>query len=73
MTFNAGVYITLLSKWKENNIINKLEEWIEYNNCWEHFIFSGGTQAPLNLVFCDNYEKLNNKILIHYKGYKSKR
>ena len=70
MTFNAGVYITLLSKWKENNIINKLEEWIEHNNYWEHFIFSGGTQAPLNLVYCDNFEELKNKIFVHYKGKK---
>ena len=68
MTFNAGIYITLLSKWKEYNIIRELEDWIEINNYWDKYIFSGGTQAPLNIVFCDNYERLTNKIFVHYKG-----
>ena len=70
MTFNAGVFITLLDQWKENNIKNKLINWIKINNNLEYPIFIGGTQAPLNMVFCDNYEKLNNKIFYHYKGKK---
>jgi len=78
--FNAGVYITLLSKWKENNIINELESLIEKNNNWFSddnkikFIFRTGTQPPLNLVFYNKREFIkNDKIFTHYKGYKSKR
>lgn len=77
--FNAGVYITLLSKWKENKIIEKLEDLMKKNNELVvdgkiKFIYRTGTQPPLNLVFYNQREKIRNgNIYTHYKGYKSKR
>ena len=78
--FNAGLYITKLSKWKENKIIEKLEDLIHKNNTWIDengkikFIFRTGTQPPLNIIFYNKREFIrNDKIFTHYKGHKNKR
>ena len=76
--FNAGLFITLLSKWKENDITAKLENLIEKNNNWYinnkiTFIYKTGTQPPLNLLFYKNIEIINNNDTFkHFKGYKKK-
>ena len=77
--FNAGLFITLLSKWKENDITAKLENLIEKNNNWYinnkiTFIYKTGTQPPLNLLFYKNIEIINNNDTFkHFKGYKKKK
>jgi len=78
--FNAGLYITKLSKWKENKITEKLEELINKNNNWIDdngkilFIYRTGTQPPLNILFYKQREFIrNDKLFTHYKGHKYKR
>ena len=53
--FNAGIYITLLNKWRQNNIDKVLEEWI-CNNISDpnQLLYYCGTEPPLKLVFSES-------------------
>lgn len=56
-TFNAGVYVTDLSRWPEHRVLERLEGWIErHRSALEDFYF--GTQSILNLTFYRDFQPL---------------
>ena len=52
--FNAGLYITLLNKWQENNITFELEKNFEENLNFKKTLL-GGSQPPINMVFHNKF------------------
>jgi alpha-1,4-galacturonosyltransferase len=56
-TFNAGVFVTDLNKWREREILDKLEGWIRNHRlALEDFYF--GTQSIMNLAFYRDFQPL---------------
>lgn len=56
-TFNAGVFVTDLSKWQEQEVLEKLEGWIKIHRlALEDFYF--GTQSIMNLAFYRDFQQL---------------
>ncbi|NOT57112.1 MAG: hypothetical protein HOP18_21130 [Deltaproteobacteria bacterium] len=56
-TFNAGVFVTDLSRWHEQEILEKLEGWItRHRLALEDFYF--GTQSIMNLAFYRDFQHL---------------
>ena len=42
-SFSAGVFVADVRKWKENDITDKLEYWLELNTRYDVFLFCGLT------------------------------
>ena len=56
-TFNAGVFVTDLSKWREQQVLAKLEGWIKTHRlALADFYF--GTQSIMNLAFYRDFQQL---------------
>ena len=56
-TFNAGVFVTDLSKWQEQEVLEKMEGWIKIHRlALEDFYF--GTQSIINLTFYRDFQQL---------------
>jgi lipopolysaccharide biosynthesis glycosyltransferase len=56
-TFNAGVFVTDLSQWREHAVLEKLEGWIKRHRlALEDFYF--GTQSIMNLAFYRDFQPL---------------
>ncbi len=56
-TFNAGVFVTDLSKWQEQEVLEKIEGWIKIHRlALEDFYF--GTQSIMNLAFYRDFQPL---------------
>jgi lipopolysaccharide biosynthesis glycosyltransferase len=56
-TFNAGVYVTDLSRWQERRVLEKLENWVRiHRQALEAFYF--GTQSIMNLAFYREFQQL---------------
>lgn len=56
-TFNAGVYVTNLDRWRERDIWGRLEHWIGiHRQALEAFYF--GTQSIMNLAFYRDFQPL---------------
>jgi lipopolysaccharide biosynthesis glycosyltransferase len=56
-TFNAGVFVTDLSKWQEQEVLEKMEGWIKIHRlALEDFYF--GTQSIVNLTFYRDFQQL---------------
>jgi alpha-1,4-galacturonosyltransferase len=56
-TFNAGVFVTDLSKWQEQEVLEKLEAWIKIHRlALADFYF--GTQSIMNLAFYRDFQQL---------------
>jgi len=57
MTFNAGVFVTDLRRWKEQDVLKRLEGWIKiHRQALEDFYF--GTQSIMNLAFYRDFQPL---------------
>lgn len=56
--FNAGVFATNLTWWKETKITEQLESWMRINRLKPLWIW--GSQAPLALVFYDKWMELSS-------------
>jgi alpha-1,4-galacturonosyltransferase len=56
-TFNAGVFVTDLSRWQKQEVLEKLEGWIKiHRQALEEFYF--GTQSIMNLAFYRDFQQL---------------
>ena len=68
LTFNAGIFVTDLSKWQEQEVLKKLEGWIKIHRLdLETFYF--GTQSILNLVFYRDFQPLPHAWNVHPMGW----
>ena len=57
LTFNNGVFVTDVSKWREQGVLEKLEGWIKiHRQALEDFYF--GTQSIMNLAFYRDFQQL---------------
>lgn len=57
LTFNAGVFVSDLSRWQEQDVLKKLEGWIKiHRQALEDFYF--GTQSIMNLAFYRDFQPL---------------
>jgi len=67
--FNAGVYVTDLARWREQNVTQHLEYWMFQNTKRE--LWRWGSQAPLAIVFYDHWEDIglewNERTMIYVK------
>ena len=80
--FNTGVYITKNKFWINKNISNKLENIMLANISEDKELYISGTQIPINLIFANEYQYINNRWnnitkyydkgkklgIIHFKG-----
>ena len=56
--FNAGVYVTSLQGWRDQNILCQVEYWMVAHKNEPKGLFELGTQPILNLIFYKDYEHL---------------
>jgi len=70
-SFNAGMLVINLNKWREEKIQDKLEHWmlLHKNNVYKEGLFTYGTQPLLNLVFYNNFEKIDPKWNFYRLGH----
>lgn len=68
--FNAGLYITSLKYWKENNLKFKAIELMKQHKKSKTGLFKLGTQPILNILFHDNFTKINEAWNTGGLGYK---
>ncbi|KAL8571961.1 hypothetical protein ACOMHN_026173 [Nucella lapillus] len=71
-SFNAGVFVTNLSDWRQDNITAKLEHWLQLNSKEELYgneRGGGGAQPPMMLVFYDKYTAIDQLWNIHFLGW----
>ena len=54
--FNAGMYVTYLDKWRENNYTHQCMSLVEANK-FNNF-YNGGTQPPMNIVFSHSIQEI---------------
>jgi lipopolysaccharide biosynthesis glycosyltransferase len=54
--FNAGMYVTYMNKWRENNYLYQCMSLIESNKV--NNIYNGGTQVPMNVIFSGSTQEL---------------
>jgi len=54
--FNAGMYVTYLNKWRENNYTHQCMSIVEANK-FNNF-YNGGTQPPMNIVFSHSIQEI---------------
>tara|TARA_B110001469_G_C9636403_1_gene319189 strand:- start:1775 stop:2677 length:903 start_codon:yes stop_codon:yes gene_type:complete len=57
--FNAGLYITSLKYWRENNLKFKAVELMKKHKKSKKGLFKLGTQPILNILFYNNFTKIN--------------
>ena len=56
-TFNAGVMVVDLERWRARNATAKVEEWVSLNA--KKKIYSYGSQPPLQLAIGDDFERMD--------------
>ncbi|EJK56120.1 hypothetical protein THAOC_24050, partial [Thalassiosira oceanica] len=56
-TFNAGVMVVDLDRWRARNVTAKVEEWAASNA--NKMIYSYGSQPPLQLAIGDDFERMD--------------
>jgi len=54
--FNAGVFVTDLQRWREDDVTGQLEFWMKENK--QRKLWNWGSQAPLSLVFYGKWQEL---------------
>jgi lipopolysaccharide biosynthesis glycosyltransferase len=54
--FNAGMYVTYLNKWRENNYTHQCMSIVEANK--SNNFYNGGTQIPMNIVFSHSTQEI---------------
>jgi len=59
LMFNAGMYITKLDYWRENNLIEKIIKLIKRNR--DEAIYCGGNQPLFNIIFYNKTFKIDSK------------
>ena len=57
--FNAGIFITSLANWRQNNIEDQLLYWMKENK--EHSLFNLGTQPILNITFINKVKYIDSR------------
>eukprot|EP01103_Thecamoeba_quadrilineata_P018933 TRINITY_DN7475_c0_g1_i1.p1 TRINITY_DN7475_c0_g1~~TRINITY_DN7475_c0_g1_i1.p1 ORF type:complete len:384 (-),score=39.48 TRINITY_DN7475_c0_g1_i1:817-1968(-) len=57
--FNAGVFVTDLERWREENITGQSERWMALNT--QKKLWKWGSQPPLNLVFYRKWSRLESE------------
>ena len=57
-SFNAGVYIVHLQRWRNQNISEQIRALALRNR--EEYLYRGGSQPPFNLIIGDEFEDLPN-------------
>ena len=60
MTFNAGIYMTDLFRWKSKNIIQKIKDIMTKNKKSKEKLYRFATQPILNIIFYNEYEVFDN-------------
>ena len=56
-TFNAGVMVVDLDRWRARNVTAKVEEWAALNA--KEKIYNYGSQPPLQLAIGDDFERMD--------------
>lgn len=56
-TFDAGLFITSLNAWREENIEEQFEQWMIRNKENDYGLFTDDIKAIMNLVFYDRFCK----------------
>ena len=67
-TFNAGVLLIRLDRWKSQRVIDTVRLWMTLNT--ERLLYAHGSQPPLLLAIGDNYEKVNSSWNVDGAGFK---
>ena len=57
--FNAGIFITSLDNWRQNNIQDTLLYWMKENK--KHSLFKFGAQPILNIAFINKVKYIDDK------------
>jgi len=57
--FNAGVYVVDLDRWRSQNVTKQVRKWTLENR--KKRLYKLGSQAPMTLVFHDNFEYMSPK------------
>ena len=70
-SFNAGVTVIDLDRWRNQNITQKIKSWVDRNTAEE--IYSFGSQPPMALVIGENFERLDKKWNVDGLGWRSNR
>ncbi|XP_065842380.1 glycosyltransferase 8 domain-containing protein 2-like [Oscarella lobularis] len=71
-SFNTGVFVTDVFKWRENSISEKLEEWNVLNvkeNLWGGQSGGGASQPPVMIVFHQKYSRLDPLWHVRHLGW----
>ncbi|KJE96056.1 hypothetical protein CAOG_006429 [Capsaspora owczarzaki ATCC 30864] len=71
-SFNAGVYVTDLVRWKKHNITSELEYWMELNtreNVYGGQGSGGGSQPPVLLALFGHVVDLDPKWHVRHLGW----
>ena len=58
-SFNAGVYIVHVERWRDHNISNRVRELALRNRKEQLYIY--GSQPPLNLIIGENFQELPSR------------
>jgi alpha-1,4-galacturonosyltransferase len=67
-TFNAGVYVTDLGRWRKEGVLERLEGWIRTHRlAMEAFYF--GTQSIMNLAFYRGFQPLPSEWNVQPLGW----
>eukprot|EP01065_Artemidia_motanka_P008848 TRINITY_DN14497_c0_g1_i1.p1 TRINITY_DN14497_c0_g1~~TRINITY_DN14497_c0_g1_i1.p1 ORF type:complete len:343 (+),score=113.15 TRINITY_DN14497_c0_g1_i1:79-1029(+) len=65
-TFNAGVLVFSLQRWRRSNYTEEVEWWMRQND--RHDLYSFGTQGPMLLMFVESFERLDPRWNVHGLG-----
>eukprot|EP00118_Oscarella_pearsei_P011042 m.70992 g.70992 ORF g.70992 m.70992 type:complete len:390 (+) comp35724_c0_seq1:811-1980(+) len=71
-SFNTGIFVTDVDKWRKNNITEKVEKWNELNvkeNIWGGQSGGGASQPPVMIVFHQKYSKLDPLWHVRHLGW----
>eukprot|EP00054_Salpingoeca_dolichothecata_P029730 m.235559 g.235559 ORF g.235559 m.235559 type:complete len:404 (+) comp26534_c2_seq3:297-1508(+) len=65
-SFNAGVFLANMTRWKQQNISAQLMYWLELNTV-KNIFAAGGSQPPMMVVFYRNYATIDP--FFHARGF----